>query len=72
MDAFLCYLNLSYLINSEVQQLREAVDTSTKTGKCDSAILDVMFYTGLRREEVSSLMLSDFVLDKGQWCRLLR
>ncbi len=51
----------------EVQILRGSVDTSTNTGKRNQAIIDLMLFAGLRRDEVSKLMLSDFQQDAGRW-----
>ncbi len=55
------------LTASEVQALRDAVDTTTAKGKRDRAILDVMLYAGLRREEVADLDLAAFRSDGGRW-----
>jgi integrase len=51
----------------EVQLLRGSVDTTTAKGKRDLAILDVMLFLGLRREEVADLDLSAFRQDGGRW-----
>jgi site-specific recombinase XerD len=51
----------------EVQFLRAAVDTSNVRGLRDLAILDVMLFAGLRRQEVAQLSLSDFRQDEGRW-----
>ncbi|MBC8161111.1 MAG: tyrosine-type recombinase/integrase [Roseiflexaceae bacterium] len=55
------------LMRSEVRQLRSAVDTTTAKGKRDLAILDVMLFLGLRREEVADLLLTAFRQDGGRW-----
>lgn len=52
---------------TEVQTLRAGVDTHTNAGKRDLALLDVMLFCGLRREEVARLKLSDFQRDQGRW-----
>ncbi len=51
---------------AEVQQLR-ALNFGGKAGKRNKAILDVMLYLALRREEVANLQLSDFQQDRGRW-----
>jgi integrase len=43
------------------------VDTATLKGTCDLAILDLMLYLGLRREEVVQLTLADLRQDGGRW-----
>jgi integrase len=55
----------------EVRRLRAAVDTSTRKGRRDLAILDCMLYLGLRRAEVAGLRLSDFAQDGGRWWAIL-
>lgn len=60
------------LTAKEVQQLRRSVDTSTAKGKRDLAILDVMLFLGLRREEVADLDLSAFRQDGGRWWMVFR
>lgn len=52
---------------AEVKELRCAVDSSTNKGKRDLAILDLMLYAGLRREEAASLDLENFKQDNGRW-----
>jgi integrase len=59
------------LTPSEVRLLRSAVDRTTSKGKRDLAILDVMLYLGLRREEVADLDLSNFRQDGGRWWLIL-
>jgi integrase len=51
----------------EVQALRAAVKTRSRKGKRDLAILDMMLFLGLRREEVTSVLMENFVLDHGHW-----
>lgn len=51
----------------EVQALRAAVNTRSRKGKRDLAILDMMLFLGLRREEVTSILMENFVLDHGYW-----
>jgi site-specific recombinase XerD len=55
----------------EVQSLRASVDTSTNGGKRDLAMLDMMLFAGLRRQEVAELSLSDFHQDGGRWVIVL-
>jgi integrase len=43
------------------------VDTTTLKGTRDLAILDLMLYLGLRREEVMQLTLADLRQDGGRW-----
>lgn len=51
----------------EVRALREAVDVSTHKGKRDLAILDMMLFLGLRREEITTITMKSFVKDRGNW-----
>lgn len=55
----------------EVRKLRGVVDSSTNKGKRDLAILDSMFYLGLRRAEVAHLSLADLAQDGGRWWLIL-
>lgn len=55
------------LTRNEVQQLRAAVDAQSNKGKRDLAILDVMLFAGLRREEVAELDRSALRQDGGRW-----
>jgi integrase len=50
----------------EARALRAAVDTGTAKGKRDLAMLELMLFLGLRRDEVATLDLSDFRLDRGR------
>jgi integrase len=52
---------------AEVRRLRASVDTTTLKGTRDLAILDLMLYLGLRREEVVQLTLADLRQDGGRW-----
>lgn len=54
------------LSRSEVRSLRQAVNESTRKGKRDRLILDLMLFAGLRREEVANLKLEDFRQDGGR------
>lgn len=51
----------------EVRRLRESVDATTLKGIRDLAILDLMLFLGLRREEVAQLQLGELRLDNGRW-----
>ena len=55
------------LTREEVRALRAAVDTRTAKGKRDLAILDVMLFAWLRREEVAGLQMSQVRQDGGRW-----
>lgn len=55
------------LIPKEVKAFRAAVDTSTHKGKRDLALLDCMFYAGLRRSEVAHLTTDHLRRDQGRW-----
>jgi integrase/recombinase XerD len=50
----------------EAKSLRAAVDATTTKGKRDLAMLDFMLYLGLRRDEVATLDLSSFRIDRGR------
>lgn len=51
----------------EVRLLRGSVDRSTLKGARDLAILDLMLFLGLRREEVAQLRLANLRQDGGRW-----
>lgn len=55
------------LTRGEVQQFRAAVDAATNKGKRDLAMLDVMLFAGLRREEVAELDRSALRQDGDRW-----
>ena len=59
------------LTPEEGRALRGAVNSSTVKGKRDLAIIDVMLFAGLRRDEVASLCLEDLRQDRGQWWLVL-
>jgi integrase len=59
------------LTADEVRALRASVKLDTTKSKRDLAILDVMLFAGLRREEVASLCLEDFRQDRGRWWLVL-
>jgi len=60
------------LSREEVRALRAAVDVATNKGKRDLAILDVMLYAALRRDEVCRLAPTNLVLDNGRRWIVLR
>ncbi len=54
------------LSNTQVRQLLEAPPADTLKGKRDRAILSVLLYHGLRREELTHLKVKDFAqADRG-------
>ena len=59
------------LTPDEVGALRRCVNTATIKGKRDLAMIDVMLFAGLRRDEAASLCLEDFRQDRGQWWLVL-
>jgi integrase/recombinase XerD len=59
------------LTPAEVRALRSTVDPSTCKGARDLAILDIMLYAGLRREEVADLDLAALRQDGGRWWLVL-
>jgi len=60
------------LTPAEVRTLRSAVDVVTTKGKRDLAILDLMLFLGLRREEVADVQLGSFRQDGGRWWLVLQ
>lgn len=59
-----------WLTSAEVRLLRGVVETSTKSGKRDLALLDCMLYLGLRPDELRSLTWSDFEPSSTRWLTL--
>ena len=55
------------LTREEVRRLRDAPNVLTNKGKRDLAMLDLMLFAGLRREEVAMLDLSALRQDRGRW-----
>lgn len=55
------------LLPAEVRALRKTLDPATNKGTRDRALLDVMLYAGLRREEVAMLTTSNFIRSAGYW-----
>ena len=56
-----------WLTAAEVRLLRGVVQTQTKRGKRDLALLDCMLYLGLRSDELRSLTWSDFEISGNWW-----
>lgn len=59
--------SVEFLTNSEVSRLRDSVDTSTKIGLRNRAILETLYSTGLRISELVSLDVSDIDLDRREF-----
>jgi len=55
----------SILTAGEVKKLLKAPDTKTALGYRDRAILELMYSTGLRRDEVNCLMIEDVDYEEG-------
>jgi site-specific recombinase XerD len=55
------------LTAEQVRTLLELPDNETLKGKRDSAILHLLFYTGCRAAEVTTLKVRDFFEDGGYW-----
>ena len=56
-----------WLTAAEVRMLRGVVQTQTKRGKRDLALLDCLLYLGLRSDELRSLTWSDFEISDNWW-----
>jgi integrase/recombinase XerD len=52
---------------AQVRAMLEAPDVSKPAGRRDSAVLHVLFYTGCRISEVTTLKVRDFYQDGGYW-----
>lgn len=63
--------SIDYLNEEEMKRLFEAVDTGTKTGLRDNALLLLMFNTGARAQEVVDLRIANLRFDKGGQVTLL-
>jgi integrase/recombinase XerD len=55
----------SILTQAEMKKLLHAPDTKTAMGYRDRAILELLYSTGLRKEEVNHLLLQDVDYDEG-------
>ena len=53
------------LTEGEVERVAAAADCSTLIGLCDRAILETLYSTGLRRNELVSLDVADLDADRG-------
>lgn len=53
------------LTREQANDLLSAVDTETKKGKRDYAMLSLLLYTGIRRFECASLTLGDLSMEQG-------
>jgi len=49
----------------EAAKILDAVDVSTPIGKRDHAILEILYATGIRKEELRALKVGDLNLDEG-------
>jgi len=55
------------LTPAQVRKMLELPDPDTLKGARDRAILHILFYTGCRISEISSLRVGDFYEDGGYW-----
>ncbi|MEW5745525.1 MAG: tyrosine-type recombinase/integrase [Nitrospirota bacterium] len=55
----------SILTQSEMRKLLQAPDTSTILGYRDRTILEVLYSTGIRKEEINSLLVEDVDYNEG-------
>lgn len=58
--------------NKEVQQILDAVDLTKKSGPLHRAVLSLLFYTGLRSEELRKLKVKNLHFIKGKFALILR
>lgn len=54
-----------FLNRAEIEMLLATPDTSTETGLCDRAILELMYASGLRVSEVVNLKIHEVDIDSG-------
>jgi len=59
------YRDVGYLTQEQMQSLLEAPDVSTKNGLRDQVLLMLMYNTGARVSEITSLRVIDLHLDDG-------
>ena len=52
------------LDNQEIERMLEAIDLSTKSGQRDRAILELLYSSGLRVSELTSLKINDILFDE--------
>jgi len=55
------------LDDNEALQLLEAIDTSTKYGKQEYAVMSLLLRTGLRRAECAALKVGNIDMDRGHY-----
>lgn len=55
------------LTDKQAEQLLEAIDTSTKYGKQEYAIMQILLRTGLRRAECAALKIRNLDMDSGHY-----
>lgn len=53
------------LSKEQADSLLDAIDTSTKKGKRDYAMIICLLYTGIRRFECAALTIGDMAIEKG-------
>jgi integrase len=51
----------------QAEQLLETIDTSTKYGKQEYAVMSLLLRTGLRRAECASLTIGNISMDRGHY-----
>lgn len=55
------------LKDEQAEQLLESIDTSTRYGKQEYAVMSLLLRTGLRRAECASLKVGDMDMDSGHY-----
>lgn len=55
----------AFLFQAQIEMLLSVPDTSTETGLCDRAILELLYSSGLRVSEVVNIQIRDIDLDLG-------
>jgi site-specific recombinase XerD len=58
--------SLDIISVSELERLLQTPDTKTLVGKRDKALLEVLFSTGLRISELCTVLVIDYVTEKGE------
>ncbi len=58
---------IKFLLTDELHRIFDSVDTSEEPGLRDRAILEVLFSTGLRVSELTSLNKEDINIDRGEF-----
>ncbi len=59
--------SVEFLTAQEVKRLRDSVDTSTKVGLRNRAMIETLYSTGLRISELVALNISDIDLDRREF-----